>query len=299
MGSALESFYPVVPVWAQNLGISLYGLAWRRERLGGRFEQYVREFRDRDLWTAERLEDYLEKELRMVLRRAFAEVPYYMRKWHNMPMAYAGFRGFRPADLQLLPTVPKHYLRTNPKEFISQAVRKSQRLNRYHSSGTTGTPITAICTPDGHRRFIAAREARSFGWAATSLRKPRSMIGGRRVVPRGTAKPPFHRYNAAEKQVYFSAFHISPTNAPYYVEALNQHQPSVFTGYACSHYLLARMMLEEGLTLDYEPDALVLGSEKLTPEMKRVISEAFRARAYEEYGCVENCMLATECEEGR
>jgi phenylacetate-CoA ligase len=44
---------------------------------------------------------------------------------------------------------------------------------------------------------------------------------------------------------------------------------------------------------------LVLSSEKLTPEMKTVLRQAFRARAYEEYGCVENCVLATECEHGR
>jgi phenylacetate-CoA ligase len=58
------------------------------------------------------------------------------------------------------------------------------------------------------------------------------------------------------------------------------------------------MMLEKGLRLEYSPAALVLGSEKLTPEMKAVIQEAFRARPYEEYGAVEQCVLATECEFG-
>jgi phenylacetate-CoA ligase len=58
------------------------------------------------------------------------------------------------------------------------------------------------------------------------------------------------------------------------------------------------MMLDQGVTVDYEPQALVLSSEKLTAEMKSVLKSAFRARAYEEYGAVENCMLATECEKG-
>lgn len=57
-------------------------------------------------------------------------------------------------------------------------------------------------------------------------------------------------------------------------------------------------MLEKGLRLEYSPSALVLGSEKLTPEMKTVIQEAFRARPYEDYGSVEQCALATECEFG-
>ena len=298
MGSAFESLYPKVPVWVQNLGISLYGLAWRRERLGGRFAEYVQAFRERDAWPVPRFQNYLGAELRIVLRRAFLEVPYYGRAWRAAGITAEDLAGFDVGDLERLPITPKTDLRAQPEAFVSGSVA-GQRLHRYQSSGTTGTPVTAICTADGHRRFIAAREARSFGWAGTSIRSPRSMIGGRLVVPKASAKPPFHRYNWAEQQLYFSAFHISPAHAVHYVSALNRYQPRVFTGYAYSHYLLARMMLDQGLPLDYEPEALVLGSEKLTPEMKRVIRQAFRAQAYEEYGCVENCLLATECEHGR
>jgi phenylacetate-CoA ligase len=42
----------------------------------------------------------------------------------------------------------------------------------------------------------------------------------------------------------------------------------------------------------------VLSSEKLTDNMRGVIQNAFRARPYEEYGAVEQCVLATECEFG-
>jgi phenylacetate-CoA ligase len=72
----------------------------------------------------------------------------------------------------------------------------------------------------------------------------------------------------------------------------------VLTGYASSYFSLARMMLAQGLRLDYEPDALVLCADKPTPQMKAVIQEAFGARAFEEYGSVENAVLATECEHG-
>lgn len=299
MSTPLESIYPRVPVWAQNLGISLYGLAWRRERLGGKFDKYVEGFRVRETWSAEKLNDYLEIELQKVLGRAFANAPYYARVWRALGLSEADFCHFQLSDLRRLPTTPKEDLRKTPDEFLSRAASKLQRLHRYYSSGTTGTPITAICTSDGHRRFTAAREARSFNWAGTSLHQPRSMIGGRQVVPKAVAQPPFHRYNWAEHQIYFSAYHISPVNTPDYVGALNRYRPRVLTGYASAHYLLARMMLEQGLSLKYKPDALVLGSEKLTVEMKTVLEQAFGARAYEEYGCVENCVLATECEHGR
>jgi phenylacetate-CoA ligase len=125
------------------------------------------------------------------------------------------------------------------------------------------------------------------------------MIGGRMILPRHDSKPPFYRWNWAEQQVYFSAYHVSRAHAPDYVKGLNRYRPRVLTGYANTHYQIARFMLADGLKLDYSPDALILSSEKLTDEMKSTLQRAFGARAYEEYGSVENCGLASECEHGR
>src|SRR5687768_17267725 len=85
MVNLFERFYPCVPVSLQNFGISLYGLAWKRERLGGNFQQYVSEFRERDRWSPEQMQSHVESELRRVLRHAFDHVPYYQRAWR-----YAG-----------------------------------------------------------------------------------------------------------------------------------------------------------------------------------------------------------------
>jgi len=298
MTHPFERIYPYVPVWAQNLGISIYGIFYRHERLGGNFEQYVTQFQERDHWSTDLMNDYITKQLRQQLLKAFIEVPYYRESWSSIGIDNNFLELTTPETLFRLPILPKRELRMAPERFVSDRVRQQERLITYHTSGSTGTPIKFICTPDTQRRIYAAKEVRSFRWAKTSIRLPRSMIGGRLVVPRAYSKGPFYRYNWAEKQVYFSAFHISPVNVSQYVEGFNWFRPQVLTGYAHSYFLLARMMAEQAIVLDYEPQALVLGSEKLTPEMKEVISRSFRARAYQEYGAVESCMLATECEHG-
>lgn len=299
MGPMLEKLYPYAPVWLQNLGISLYGLAWRNERLGGRFERYVADFQERDRWSPQQMQAYVDDRLRSVLLHAYEQVPRYRQIWENVGLVRSDLEHMTTSGLSRIPITPKLHLRRAPTDFLARDTASNHRLHHYRTSGSSGTPVTHICTSDDHRRFIAAREVRSFGWAGTSLRKSRSMIGGRIVVPKGLGKPPFHRYNLAERQIYLSAYHIAPHHVQDYVYALNRYRPRVMTGYAYSHYLLARMMVEQSLTLDYEPDALVLGSEKLTPEMKQLIHKSFRARAFEEYGAVENCLLATECEQGR
>lgn len=298
MAHLLESFYPFLPVPLQNLGISLYGLAWRSGRLGGKFAEYVDHFRERDSWSSERMREYTQAELRNVVGHAFAQVAYYQDKWKQLGIHREDLMGITKETLPCLPITSKQDLRSQPDAFLARDAAPRNRLHRYFSSGSTGTPITAICTTDDHRRFIAAREVRSFGWANTSIRNSRAMIGGRLVVPKGIGRAPFYRYNRAEKQAYFSAYHISPGNVANYVEGFNRHRPRLLTGYANAYFLLARMMIAQGITLDYEPTAAVLCSEKLTGEMKTVIQSAFHTRAYEEYGAVENCVLATECEQG-
>lgn len=298
MAYKLERFYPQVPVFLQNVGISLFGLYWQRQRLGGRFEEHLANFVEREQWSADRFGKHVESELRRVLLNAFEQVPYYRQRWTAGGIRVEELKQMTVSELLRIPITPKKDLRLAPDSFVAENVAVRGGLHRYYSSGSTGTPITAICTSDAHRRYIAAREARSFRWAGTSLRKPRSMIGGRLIVPKGVSRGPFHRYNWAEKQVYFSAYHIGPSTFRDYVAAFNHYRPMVLTGYAYAHYILAQMMLDAGITLDYEPDALVLGSEKLTPDMKAVMRRSFRARAFEEYGAVENCMLATECSHG-
>jgi phenylacetate-CoA ligase len=277
--------YERSPVWLQNVGISLYGLKYRRERLGGSFTRYVEQYRAEETSPAAQFEARVSRELQSLLQHAAATVPYYREKWASLGMHH-------------IPITPKSDLRDDPEQFISEKAGLIEQLGCYFTSGSTGTPIRVYCSPDDHRRFIAAREARSFAWAGASIRMPRSMMGGRMILPRHDAAPPYYRRNWAERQVYFSAYHISRAHTPKYVEGFNRYRPQLLTGYANAHYQLARFMLDLDLRLDYRPRALVLSSEKLTPEMKDTIEAAFGARAYEEYGAVENCVLATECERG-
>jgi len=294
----LEKFYPFCPVWLQNLGISIYGYFYKKERLGKEFELCTKEFQKRDRWTEHQMNDYLNERLQVQIRLA-SEAPYYKEKWGKLGITSRKLKRITLDSLYHLPVLPKLDLVKYPAFFVPTSIRKSHKLLNYFTSGSTGSPIRAIYTKAAHQRFWAAREARSFGWAGTSIKRPRAMIGGRSVVPWGIAKPPLYRYNLAERQVYFSAYHISPGNISNYVEGLNHYRPELITGYAYSQFFIAKMMVDYGINLNYMPLASVTSSEKLTDQMRKVIQQAWGCRAYEEYGAVENCALATECEYGR
>ena len=298
MNAWMENAYRRLPAPAQNLAISLYGRIWQRRRLGGDFDRVIAEFRGRDHWSRTQMHDYVTAQLRRTLPDAFDNSPYYREKWSAIGVTRADLERAAPDDLSALPSTPKADFRRYSENFVSELAPK-KKLHAYPTSGSSGTPVVVRYTTEAHRGFIAAREVRSFGWAGVSVRMPRSTLGGRMVVPPENPRPPYYRYNAAERHVYLPAFFISRATAPSYVEGLNRYQPTVLTGYAHAHFALARFMLDRGLRLSYRPQALIVGSEKLTPEMRPVVEEAFQARAFEEYGAAENCVLATECEHGR
>jgi phenylacetate-CoA ligase len=293
--TVLRDVYPRLGTGAQNALISAYGLIYRHRRLGGRFSRLVREFKSRDGWRPEQMQAHVDETLCRILRRAW-QAPYYRHMWRALGFEEWMLGEFRAENLRLLPVVPKSDLRNAPEAFV---VKTHTRLAHHEStSGSTGEPVTITTTARLQQAYMAAREARSFAWAGTSMLRRKATIGGRPVVPLADSEGPYHRFNFAERQCYLSAFHIGPRTASTYVDALREWHPQVLTGYASSYFSLARMMLEQGLTLGYRPDALILCADKPTATMKSVIREAFGTRPFEEYGSVENAVLATECDAG-
>lgn len=290
--------YSRLPVFGQNAAISLYGLGYKRRVTGQNFGDVAAEFRNRDNWQSSRMQDYIAEKLEHMLLHAWDNVPYYRTRWSTAGLTRTNLTHSGLQALSLVPITPKSHLRLNPKAFLASTSANSRSHVRETTSGTTGEPIVVTRTQKLQQAFLGAREARSFGWAGTSILLPRATIGGRMVVPWAESGAPYYRYNYAERQCYFSAFHISPSHLDDYLEGFHRYRPRVLTGYASSYFSLARMMLARDLTLDYQPDALILWAEQLTPGMKRVIERAFRAHPYEEYSSVEDAALATECEHG-
>jgi phenylacetate-CoA ligase len=292
----LKRVYPYFPVPVQNLGISAYGYLYKRERFGAEFEPTLAGFLSRDRWPVERMQRYVDARLREVLERA-SRTPFYRDAWATEGIRSSALNEVTADTLHRLPALKKDALRSQPFAFVPDGQAHSGLLS-YYSSGSTGTPIRALCTRAGQQRFAAAREARSYRWAGISILRPRAMIGGQPVVSTGHARPPYYRYNFSERQVYFSAYHISPATIANYVEGFNRYRPESVTGYAFSQFLVARLMLEHGLRFDFAPRAAVTSSERLTDRMRETFKRAWNCRAYEEYGSVENSGLATECEHG-
>jgi phenylacetate-coenzyme A ligase PaaK-like adenylate-forming protein len=288
----LDGAYRRLPVGAQHMAVSLYGLYWRRLRFGPGYSASVREYASREHWSDAEWRAWTQGRSAQILSIAAQDVPFYRDTWTS-----AERRAAMAGRLDDLPLLEKQPLRDDPRAFLRGGTYPRRPLV-FHTSGSTGTPIATVWTALEMRRSMAVREVRSAGWAGVSFSLPRATFSGRMVVPEPNSPGPFHRFNLAERQVYFSAFHLRPETARAYVRALRRHRIQWLTGYAVSSYLLAREILDQHL--DVPPlRAVITTSEKLTERMRSTIEEAFGCRAYEEYSTVENVLFASECEHGR
>ncbi len=290
--SALDKLYAKSPLFLQNLAVSAYGLYWNRVRFGGEYRQLEQGYLSRERFSESQWKAYQDRLLVELLGSVAEKVPYYRRTW-TAGQKEAALRG----DLALLPLLEKDPIRANPLDFAREDLRPRPRL-AHPTSGSTGTPVLTFWTLVEYRDTLAVRETRSARWAGASYRLPRATFSGRLVEPDPESRGPFYRFNAVERQVYFSAFHLRPDTARFYTAALRRHGIQWITGYAVSIYILAKFILDQKLPVS-PLKAIITTSEKLTPEMRDVIQQAYGCRVFEEYSTVENALYASECEHGR
>lgn len=260
------------------------------------FEQELTGFKDRESFSDQQWNDYVTVQLRKLLLHAFETVPFYTASFKRANITPAEIRTFELSDIARLPFLEKNDLRACGKSTLLSSIREHGG-EFFPSSGSTGTPTQILFSYPMHQRWSAGFEARIRHWAGVDRFTSRGTIGGRRVVPDGDAREPFYRYNFIEKQVYFSAYHISADHARNYLEGIKRHQVQYMTGYAMSNFFLARFL--EELKLEAPPlKAVITSSEKLTDAMRETFQRVYHCKSFDSWSGLEACGLVSECEHG-
>jgi len=289
------NLYYKLPVFFQNLLITIYGYYWKRRRFGEVYKGDIIKWKERNFFTEKQWKVYQTKELRKLLLHAFDTVPYYTEKYRKHGFKREDFINFQLSDLKKLPFLEKEDYRKYGKTTLLSS--KKEKGSFYFSSGSSGTPIAVYLSKKTHQKWNAAYEVRVRNWAKVNCNLSRGMIGGRKILKNQFSKAPFYRFNRAENQLYFSAYHINYKNVDNYVDGMNIYEIDYLVGYANSIYFLSQLIIEKKL----DPPvlkAVLVSSEKLTQEMRHLIEEAFSCKVYDAYSGVEACGLISEDEFG-
>ena len=292
-----EKLYHQLPVFLQNIAISFFGLYWYGRRFGGVFKDELKACKKRELYTFSEWETYQEMELRKLLVHANQQVPHFRNLFKALGWNEQDFINFRLSDLKRLPILEKKTFRMHcDTELLSEQLEPEGSF--LYTSGSSGTPLKIRYSKRMHQKYFAIYESNVRNWAGIDITMSRGVIGGRRILRDGDGKGPYYRYNYVEKQVYFSAYHISKETVTNYLEGIIKYKIAYLEGYSSAIYFLARFIEESGLKAP--PLKAVLGStDKLTPEMRETIRRVFHCEIFDSYNGVDVCNLISECEHHR
>jgi len=93
----------------------------------------------------------------------------------------------------------------------------------------------------------------------------------------------------------FSLYHMADATMPSYVAELTDFAPAYVLGYPSGISVLARYVVEQGITVP-APRAIFTGSEKLHTAQRKLIEKAFHCPVYQWFGQVEMTVNLHECQ---
>lgn len=287
-----EKIYPFLPIFLQNVACSLEGRNQRRLRYGGAFHELLDWLEESQWWSAAKIQEYQEEQLKKIIAHAYSTVPYYRRMFDNLKLKPSDIRSSE--DLNKIPVLTKEDVRNNYSDMVSRSFRTND-LTLCHTGGTTGKSL----------RFYQEPRATQFRWAVWWRHRRRfgiefdqsyATFTGLTAVPLHQKKPPFWRENRFMNQTIFTMHHIIPSKIKAIVERLNIGGFDYYSGYPSILFVLAELIQEQELEILAPPRMVFTGAENLYENHRRVISKVFKAPVTDEYGFSEGCGNASRCE---
>lgn len=282
-----QALYAAMPVPAQNALVSAYGYYLKRKRYGPGADAVRALTAESRTWGREQVDTYQRQQLARVLQTC-AAVPYYRE-------VSAGAGEIRSvADLERWPILSKDAVRRRGDELHVPGARAYWVQ---HTSGSTGTPVVILVNRHTYQlvhALLSAHEA-DCGVAPTDLR---ATLAGRMVQPAERLQPPFWRYNHAERQLIFSAYHLAESTLPAYVAELTRRQPAEIIGYPSAIAVVANFLRKTGAVGVIRPKVVVTNSETLFAWQRDTIEQAFHCPVRDYYGSAESVVFAPQCAAG-
>lgn len=231
-----------------------------------------------------------ERKLGFLLAEIREHVPFYRR------LAATGqFVSLPDAPMTCLKSLPvalKEIIRQAPADFRNPAAR-SRQFER-HTGGSTGTPFAYIVDEPAMSGQWAGL-FRAWEWNGYRIGDRMITVGGGSVAPPGGGGLKHRAYNFLRNNRPVAAADLDDRGLVAVLAILSQEKPAMIYGYPALIHALASVAARQRMRLP-TPNAVVTTSEMLFPGQRATIQEAFGAPVYDQYGCNEVNLVASECD---
>lgn len=217
----------------------------------------------------------------------------------HVPHYEASFGTCRASDIRSVesikefPFLTKDILRTGAQTIVSR--QSFLGCTKKTTGGSTGKSVTVWKTPDAMGQELAAAW-RGFSWAGIDIGERQGRFWGIPFSTKDRARARLIDFVAHRKRC--SAFGFNEEQMREYTRILNGFRPAYLYGYVSMLTEYARFLEKTGATLASPLRCVITTAELLTPQQQRLLEAQFRCRVFNEYGCGEVGVIASQCENG-
>lgn len=286
-------FYNKLPIFMQNLAVSVKGYHLEKTRYNKGFFQTLDDFMSRKDYTYEQISEYRDARLRAIVRHAYETVPYYKKLFDKNGIDYRDIKTID--DMNIIPITTKDDILNNYDDMFSVGFDKSKYWPA-HTSGTTGAGLQFVTTAESvHAQWACFWRSRmllgiKYGiWSGS--------FGNKLIVPREQTKAPFWRLSYPGKMIYFSGYHEKPEYLQSYYEYIKKKRLTWLHGYPSLLTALASYMVGNGLKFT-DVKYCTTAAENLLPYQIKTIKDAFGVRPVQVYSQTEEVALFHQLEDG-
>lgn len=253
-------------------------------RYGPEFKR-MREFLlESQAWPMHKLEEYQVTKTARILKYAQQHIPWYQKKFAEWGVCANDFKCID--DIKKFPFLTKEDIRDNLHDLVSPKYRRMS-LTYVTTGGSTGVPVGFF-----QDRVVQAVEhafnAHYWSWYGCKPMDTCVILRGGYV---GTRLRPF-KYSPSTNDWHFSIYYLTRSSVEEYVARLNKIRPKFIQAYPSAVSLLASLMAERNLRLEFRPNAIMCASEILNENQSRLIEETFHCPVHSQYGQSERVTLA-------
>lgn len=274
-----------LPGWVKDIGVTVGGTRYYYQRRGVFFQQKKEEYRQ--LWrkSYQEQKDYQLEKFKGLFWHAKKNSAYYAQKYKNIDEPI----------LEKLPILEKEELR----EHIDQVVIGDKRkLHKIYTGGTTGKSLVVYSSRTSTQRRIPFIE---LYWELHGyhFKDKFAWFSGRHLIGDNDVKRNvFWRTNHYLNIRYYSTFHMSLENIPYYVENLNRYKPKFVTAFPASFHEIAKYMQARRIKPEFQLKAIYTTAETLYPQHRETMESVFNSKVRNQYSSSEGAPFVIECPEG-
>ncbi len=253
----------------------------------------LKELEGTQWWPRDRILALQDERLRILVRSASDNVPYYRTLLEQGGLKPEDIRCSR--DLVKMPVLTRKLARENFSSLRARSL-PGRRLRALRTGGSTGEPLEFYRAKDDISSWDAAAGLRASRWAGYELGMKCAWFSESPLYESGLRRLMRTASNLPRRTTLFDARELSEERMPLLAGRLGRFQDGVIRGYPSAIYLLGRYIEREGKRR-IRPRAIITSGEGLYDFQRELLTRVFECDVFAQYKSNEVNVIAGECSE--